>query len=363
MENKDKIYISDYIRKHKPLLYERMKHFADILARTGRPLLRTVDLNITTKCNLRCLHCYASEYRKFDMLPLEYWKKAINECKELGAFHFIVQGGEPLFDLDRLEAILRFINGEENFINVISNGILITEENLRWLKSHRVDKICISIDSGNPSEYDKNRNMDGVYNKAVEGLFLAKRLGFQVSISTVATHQNIADKGFQKLVDFARRHKIRVDVQVACPIGEMLGKKEILCDEKDSEYIYRCMRESNFTDDNGQIYLVNRDLYPKYGKSGCPAVKHFISINSYGEILPCTFIHLSLGNIREVSVSDALDKGLRVKEFKEYWDKCLCGEDIDFIDKCIIPSAEKSAGGKSFAKIEEFFPETFERVR
>ena len=63
---------------------------------------------------------------------------------------------------------------------------------------------------------------------------------------------------------------------------------------------------------------------------GCPAVKEVLYITPYGEVLPCPFLHLSLGNVKEEPLRKIRTRGLRYKIFREYHQACLASEKKDF---------------------------------
>jgi MoaA/NifB/PqqE/SkfB family radical SAM enzyme len=58
-------------------------------------------------------------------------------------------------------------------------------------------------------------------------------------------------------------------------------------------------------------------------------------MNLFGDIYPCVYTHISLGNIRQSSLRDIRANGLRVPEYAAYAAKCLSGEDRDFIKRYI----------------------------
>lgn len=355
-------FISDYI-KRKPALYDKMKAFAErsVKGHEGS-MLRTLDMSVTSACNLKCKHCYASGYRNFDDLDLDSWNRVITEARELGVFHFIIQGGEPLLLKDRLKKILDFIEPESSFVNLITNCTLTDRRTLTWLKDEGVDKLCVSLDSGIPEEHDENRGEKGCFKRAVDTVFSARDMGFQVSLSTVVSHENIHSEGIRALFDFAVKNRMRLDIQVASPTGRLWGRTDLICDENDSAFLRQKMENTTVRDECGQLYLLNRDLYPRYGKEGCPAVKNFLSITSSGEILPCTFIHISLGNVRDVTLKQALEKGMKVKYLSEYWPRCLCGEDKEFLDRYLVPAAENPVKGLPFKRVEDVFTESLNPV-
>jgi len=65
-------------------------------------------------------------------------------------------------------------------------------------------------------------------------------------------------------------------------------------------------------------------------------VKRMVSITKYGDVMPCPYIHVSLGNFFEEPLKAIIERGLRIKYFGEYVDTCLVAEDRNFIDKYIV---------------------------
>jgi MoaA/NifB/PqqE/SkfB family radical SAM enzyme len=78
-------------------------------------------------------------------------------------------------------------------------------------------------------------------------------------------------------------------------------------------------------------------LTPSYGLDfGCIAVKRMVSITKYGDILPCPYMHVSLGNFFKEPLKDIIERGLNIKYFGQYYESCYMAEDRNFIDKYIV---------------------------
>jgi MoaA/NifB/PqqE/SkfB family radical SAM enzyme len=69
---------------------------------------------------------------------------------------------------------------------------------------------------------------------------------------------------------------------------------------------------------------------------GCIAVKGMVSVTQYGDVLPCPYIHTSIGNIFKEPLRDILKRGLDIKYFGEHVDTCLIAEDKGFINKYVV---------------------------
>ena len=310
----------------KKRLHEREKAH-----RSGE--LRTIALDVTSKCNMRCAHCYAAPFDNVQHLELDVLERVLDEAYEMGVFHYVLQGGEPTVDPERLESIIRMVRPEETYINVVSNGWNMTRQRIQWLKGLQVDKITFSMDSGLEHEHDANR-VDGAFQRVTAAIDNVLDEGLLSSISTVVTHRSLYSEGFEAAYRFALQKGIRMDVQIAMPVGKWDGCKDLLITEEDARYI-RDLREKSPTLSNG-LTMINRDLYRgKYDH--CPAGTEFLAITANGNLLPCNFLQHSLGNVRDKTITEMRASLLQNRWFSESQPKCLGGEDDEFIDAFIMP--------------------------
>ena len=90
---------------------------------------RTVDVEITSKCNLRCRYCshFSSEGEVAIELGTEAWLLFFRECGSLGVMNVLFTGGEPFHRQDMCELIAGVVGNRMRF-SVNSNGSLITSE-------------------------------------------------------------------------------------------------------------------------------------------------------------------------------------------------------------------------------------------
>ena len=64
---------------------------------------------------------------------------------------------------------------------------------------------------------------------------------------------------------------------------------------------------------------------------GCNTINR-LYITPIGDVLPCPYVHIKVGNVFESSLKEISEKGFKVRYFREYSDKCLAGEDLEFIE-------------------------------
>jgi MoaA/NifB/PqqE/SkfB family radical SAM enzyme len=314
-------------RPHKPIMMMRLvSAFFKILVLKKQPL-RYVDFNITDKCNLLCQHCFATAFKQTDRpkMQIDDYRRVMKEANKLGAVNFSFQGGEPLL-YPQLEEIIKSAAPYKNVISVTTNGTLLTPERAKRLKKIGVDIFTISLDSINPEEHDSFRNKKGTYEKTLKGIESALESGCNVTIGSVLSHQNIRSEGIEKLFEWATKKRLTLCLSLAVPIGEWAGNSDVLLTDEDMAYLETMRKKYPF---------VRTDFEANYVKWGCGAIKEILYVTPYGDVLPCPYIHISFGNIFEQSLEDIRNIALENEYFKDYWQKCLCAMDREFIDKVL----------------------------
>ncbi len=120
---------------------------------------RTVDIELTSSCNLRCRYCYffnnpAVEYKD---LPTEEWLQFFDELGSLGVMDLTLAGGEPFIRED-LKVLLEGIVHNRMRFSLLSNGGLIDDEMAAFLAgTGRCDHVQISVDGSKPESHDPAR--------------------------------------------------------------------------------------------------------------------------------------------------------------------------------------------------------------
>ena len=161
------------------------------------PDLRYLFLELTMRCNERCLHCGSScGDVQSEELSVECYRRFLDEVKEdfgTGRKMLCITGGEPLLRRD-FEEILGYANSIGFRWGMTSNGTLISKECARMLRDCGMATISISLD-GLPETHDAFRRTPGGWDKAMEGIEnLLSVGGFEhVQVTTVVTHQNIGE--------------------------------------------------------------------------------------------------------------------------------------------------------------------------
>jgi MoaA/NifB/PqqE/SkfB family radical SAM enzyme len=315
------------LRENKPRVYEKIVKFEEKIKRGESIAIIQFQCNYT--CNFRCLHCSVKRFqgkkdaRQFTIPDV---KELARQADDMGLARFVITGGEPLVFPD-FDNIVKAIDPQKFYINCDTNGWFLDEPRAKHIKSIGVDRIQLSIDSLDADEHDNFRRAKGSYARAMKAVDASLEAGLDIFIQTVVTKQRLYSNEFIEFVNYFNRKGIGVFVTYAKPVGAWEGRFDVLVDKKDMDYMRELEKKHN----------VFTHLTPAYGLNmGCIAVKGMVSVTQYGDVLPCPYIHTTLGNFFEEPLKDIIQRGLNIKYFGEHVDTCLIAEDRDFIDKHVV---------------------------
>ncbi len=310
----------------KPRLALRIaKAYWSPLIRRSIPL-RYTDMCLNLNCNLNCTHCFKTNFEKPEgegkPLSAGEWKQVVQQLMDLGNIAMGFTGGEPLANPE-LEDIVRASYPDRNIIIVNTNGTLLTRERANSLYRAGVDVLQISLDSGIPEEHDEFRQMKGAFDRALRGVDLALAAGLKVNIAPTVSHLNLHSEGFRRLVEISREKGTLLNLSLAAPAGKWNGHTEFLLTEEDSEELNRLVRREPH---------VRRDFETNYLQQGCGAAKEKLYITTYGDVIPCPYMHISFGNVRDESLAQIRNRMLALPVFASYIPNCLVAENKEFIE-------------------------------
>jgi MoaA/NifB/PqqE/SkfB family radical SAM enzyme len=310
------------LKKGKPYVYEKIMKY-DEKVKKGESIA-ILQFQYDYKCNFRCHHCDITGLRsnkKKRYFTTNDVKELSRQADEMGLAHIVITGGEPLIFPD-FDDIIKAIDPQKFYITSDTNGWFLDAERAKHLKSIGVDKIQLSLDSLSVAEHDDFRRKTGSHARAVQAIDASLEAGLNIILATVVTKQRVRSEEFIEFLEFAKGKGVAVFVTYAKPVGDWEGNFDVLVTKDDMDY----MRELE------DKYNVFTHLTPSYGlKLGCIAVKRMVSITKYGDIMPCPYIHVSLGNFFDEPLKDIIERGMKIKYFNKYVDTCLMAEDRHFL--------------------------------
>ncbi len=311
------------LKKEKPVVFEKILKIKERVE-NGIPT-PMIDIAYNYICNLSCRHCMISRLTpKASHLNPAMMRNISNQAHELGLCQFTLSGGEPLLFPD-LEEVIAALQPDKFHLSMSTNGHFLTLEKAQFLKSIGLDKVKISLDDFDAARHDENRGSQGAYAKAIAAMENAREAGLNVAIQTVVSHQNCRTERTWQLAEFGEKNGFAVDVMLAKPVGEWEGRHDVMIDDADLAFLKEV---------HERYPALHLDTFPTYGiDRGCGCVNSNLHITPYGDVLPCGFIHITLGNLFEESLDTILRRGMSIKHFGCYQAKCLSGHNRHFVEQ------------------------------
>lgn len=149
--------------------------------------------NMTRRCNLKCVHCYAKavDPEGKDDIDTARGKELITDLAAYGAPVMLFSGGEPLVRKDLIE-LASFAVSKGMRAVISTNGTLITKEKARELKEVGLSYVGISLDGGEEI-HDRFRGVQGAFKKALQGVENCQAEGLKVGLRFTINKRNVSE--------------------------------------------------------------------------------------------------------------------------------------------------------------------------
>jgi Fe-coproporphyrin III synthase len=315
---------------------------------------RSVDVDITSQCNLRCRYCYYfdnQEVNYFD-LPTEEWLRFFDELGNAAVMDVCIAGGEPFFRADLQELINGIVRNRMRF-SILSNGSLIDDDIAEFIATtHRCDSIQISIDGSSSEVHDSCRGK-GSFAGAIRGINTLKRYKVPITARVTIHHKNVHDlenvarflleelglSGFStnSAGALGTCHQNLADVLLTFE-DRMKAMKTLL--ELSKKYKGKISATSGpLAEARNWISMEKARkrgdaAFPNGGHlTGCGCIKSRIAVRSDGVFTPCTMLaHIKLGRINHDSLLDIWQKNSELSRLRNR--EAIPLESFDFCRSC-----------------------------
>lgn len=168
---------------------------------------RLVFWELTTGCNLRCIHCRASatELQDPDDLSTHECLRLVDEIAEFSPLILVLSGGEPLWRRDVFQIARRAVDRGLR-VALATNGTLVDEAMAVRIRDAGIVRVSISLDGADRETHDAFRGHDGAFDTSVRGLKCLQDLGISTQINTTVCRVNAHQ--LPRMVEFAKSLKV-----------------------------------------------------------------------------------------------------------------------------------------------------------
>ncbi|MGZ4850777.1 MAG: radical SAM protein [Candidatus Bathyarchaeia archaeon] len=292
--------------------------------------------DFTHKCNLKCKHCYSNSGAiREEELTTQQAKDVIDQIADAGVTALAFSGGEPLTRSDFFE-VAKYAANRGLYVSVATNGTLLTKETVQKLKAAKVNYLGISIDGACAKTHDEFRGVPGAFDKAVAGLKNCIEADLCVCIATTATKNNLEEMpaiidlaeelGAERFTNFnfvpAGRGKAHYEQDPSPEEREKLMRYLLARMSKGCKttilttapQLARVGIQCQGTEGTGDVTMsmahmqtvrVTKKAVPLADFiGGCGAGRLYCSLSPQGDVHPCVFLPVNVGNLKTQKFQD-----------------------------------------------------------
>ncbi len=269
----------------------------------------TINLSLSYRCNFTCNHCYSREQTAEQELDFESHKKIVDILADWRVPFLNLGGGEPLM-VPFLFDYVRYACNKGLHVTMNSNGFLVDAEKAREIRLAGFKSVGISVDSPEEEVHDRFRNRKGSFKKALEALELLTAEGVKTTVSMVVTRLN--HENFQDIIPVLEKYNVK---QLFLHNYKCTGfgyKNMEAFDLSPSEWKTFYKKAIELKNSVKNIIISFDDpiihLIPEYNDrplvKGSTCGKLSLNIHANGDVSPCGFMPVSIGNILKDDIKE-----------------------------------------------------------
>jgi MoaA/NifB/PqqE/SkfB family radical SAM enzyme len=252
----------------------------------------SASLELSYRCNWRCVFCYNPRHNDLRGLPTQRWLEVLDELRELGTLYVALTGGEPLAHPQFLE-IARGVRERALALRVLTNGALVTDELARALAGLRPMAVELSLHGACASTHDRATATPGSFESMLRGCDRLLRAGVPVVLKSPLTSLNEDELDGMQRIAGERGVPLRLD-PVLTPRDD--GDRGPLAYRASTSAVDRIYRKLGAA---GQ--LPGEQRVP--GGTNCGLGRTTLAIDPEGNVYPCMqWRRKALGNVRDASL-------------------------------------------------------------
>ena len=272
----------------------------------------SVQLDLTYRCNERCVHCYLDHDDHGEMTTQEILH-LLDEMADAGVFILTLSGGEIFLRKDFF-TILEHARRLMFCVKLKTNAVMIREKEAARLRELSIESIQISIYSHRPEIHDGITLLPGSLKRSIGAIRFLKSQGLKVTIANVLMAQNMEDyQGVRALA---------AELGVACTLDPtvtpmMDGNRSTVGLGVDHSGLQQVFRDASLVGDVDEFCAISAAPgEDELNALPCSAGHTACYVSPYGDMYPCVQFPLPTGNVRQQRFLDIWRYSDRMNEVR-----------------------------------------------
>ena len=325
--------------------------------RLGVPL--SVQLDVTYRCNERCVHCYLDHEDHGEMSTQEV-TGVLAQLADAGVFFLSLSGGEVLMRRDFFEIVEHARRLQFN-VKIKTNGVMIREKEAARIRELGVEQVQISVYSHRREVHDAITKLPGSLERTLQAIRFLKSQGLKVTIANVLMAGNFCDHA--GVIALAKELGVSYTLDPTIT-PKMDGDRSILALRLPAADLQEVFHNSELVGDVEHFCAPpappDEDVMEGYP---CSAGHTACYISPYGDVFPCVQFPLPSGNVRRQKFLDIWRHSPQLQEVRSIRAKdlpvCSTCAHVGTCTRCPgLAYMEGNMRGPSAADCEKSFQRT-----
>lgn len=316
------------------------------------PQIFGLQIEVTARCNERCIHCYIPNAKKDDGedMNLNTILRVMDEAKEMGTLQVTLSGGE-LFMHKEIASILRHARKNDFSISILSNLTLLKPHHVTLLKEINPSIVQVSLYSMKTEEHDAITLVKGSFDKTKNAIEQLVEADIPVQISCPVMKLN--RKSYKDVLVYANklRTKAQTDfIMMAQADHDVNNLAQRISLDETAELLTDMLKfDQDYLDTTLQQEPKSLNI-EKYKKSPvCGVGVDNICITANGDYYPCAgWQGMILGNAYKQSLKDIWENSEQIKELRKVtnasFPECIVCEAKDYCAMCLVRNYNENNG-------------------
>ncbi len=324
----------------------------------GKSQLTNLHIEITSKCNERCVHCYIPHDFKISGMDPDLFYDVLEQCKNMRLLHLTISGGEPMLHKNFYDFIRRCREFDFS-VNVLSNLTLLNDEIIKEMKMNPLLGVQVSLYSMDSNIHDEITQLKGSFEKTKESILklIENDIPLQITCPIMKQNKNC----YGDVMKWAKKHKIHAGDDYGLIARYNHTTQNLSCrltmDEIKEVIKDKIVNDSKFIEE--MLHDVEKKRTKTDEDVVCSVCHSSICIADNGNVYPCAgWQDYIVGNVKENSLQKIWDNSEKVQYLRCLRNKdfpmCIQCPDKEFCTMCMVKNANENPNGDPLV-VNEFF--------
>ena len=288
-----------------------------------KPHLKSIQFELTSRCNERCIHCYIpnSKKDKGQDMNFDFFRDIIDQFADMGGIHVSLSGGEVFRHKDII-SIIQYCRKKDMEICILSNLVSLKDYHIPLIKAANISYLQTSLYSLSPSIHDSITTVIGSQVKTKQNLekLIAADIPVQISCPLMKANKDC----YYDVLKYAQSLQVKAYSDYI-----LMGRADLCTDNlsnrlslEETEKVIRSIIENDpdysrwISEKRSYLDAVDKNQYAK--QALCGVGLNNICISANGDLYPCPgWQSMIVGNTSNDSLANIWENSPELKKLRK----------------------------------------------